>query len=55
MNLCLRCIYNDLQCLIKIKNNLDLLIVLVDHLLKINKEFKGLWRLEIQTTFTEMN
>ena len=34
---------------------LDLLIVLAVHLLKINKEFKDLWRLEIQNTFTKMN
>ena len=33
----------------KNKNNLVLLIVLVDHLLK------SLWRQEIQNTFTEMN
>ena len=36
-------------------NNLVLLIVLVDHLLKIDKECKILWRQEIQNTFTEMN
>ena len=35
--------------------SLDLLIVLVDHLVKMSKEFKDLWRQEIQTTFTEMN
>ena len=40
-------------CLRYIENSLDLLIVLLDHLLKTNKEFKDLWRL--QNTFTEMN
>ena len=39
----------------KNKNNLGLPIVLVVHLLKANKEFKSLWRQEIQNTFTEMN
>ena len=34
--------------------SLDLLIVLVVHLLKTNKEFKSLWRQEIQNTFTEI-
>ena len=33
----------------------DLLIVLVDHLLKIKKEYKKLKKQEIQNTFTEMN
>ena len=28
---------------------------LVDHLLKINKEFKSLKKLEIQTIYTKMN
>ena len=45
INLCLKCIYN----------NLDLLIVLVDHLLKINKEFKNLYKQEIYIIFTKMN
>ena len=36
-------------------NNPDLLIVLVVHLLKINKEFKNLKKQEIQTIFTKMN
>ena len=36
-------------------NNLDLLIVLVDHLLKIKKEFKNLKKQEIQSIFIEMN
>ena len=31
------------------------LYLLAVHLLKINKEFKSLWRQEIQNTFTEMN
>ena len=34
---------------------IHLLIVLVDHLLKISKEFKSLWRQKIQNKFTEMN
>ena len=33
----------------------DLLIVLVVHLLKINKEFKNLKKQEIQAIFTKMN
>ena len=33
----------------------DLLIVLVDHLLKIKKGFKNLKKQEIQNIFTEMN
>ena len=33
----------------------DLLTVLVDHLLNINKEFKSLKKLEIQTIYTKMN
>ena len=33
----------------------DLLIVLVDHLQKIKKEFKNLKKQEIQTIFTKMN
>ena len=33
----------------------DLLIVLVDHLLKIKKEFKNLKKQEIQAIFTKMN
>ena len=32
-----------------------LLIMDHNHLIKKNKEFKDLWRLEIQTTFPEMN
>ena len=36
-------------------NNLDLLIVLVDHLLKIKKEFKSLEKQEIQSILIEMN
>ena len=38
----------------KNKKNLVLLKVLVYHLPKIDKEFKCLWRQEIQNTFTEM-
>ena len=45
INLCQKCILN----------NLDLLIVLADRLLKINKEFKNLMKREIQTIFTKMN
>ena len=30
-------------------------LVLVDHLLKMNREFKDSWRLEIQNTFTNMS
>ena len=33
----------------------DLLIMLVDHLLKIKKEFKNLKKQEIQHIFIEMN
>ena len=33
----------------------DLLIVFVDHLLKIKKEFKNLKKQEIQAIFTKMN
>ena len=33
----------------------DLLIVLVDHLLKLKKEFKNLKKQEIQAIFTKMN
>ena len=33
----------------------DLLIALVDHLLKIKKEFKNLKKQEIPTIFTKMN
>ena len=36
-------------------NNLDLLIVFVDHLIETNKEFKNLCRQEIQIMFTRMN
>ena len=36
-------------------HNLDLLIVLVDHLLKINKEFKKLCKQKVKITFTIMN
>ena len=36
-----------------LKNNLVLVIVLMDHLLKTDKEFKSLRRQEIQNTFTE--
>ena len=32
-----------------------LLMVLVEHLLKTNKEFKSLWRQEIQIVSTKMN
>ena len=35
--------------------SLDLLIVLVDHLLKIEKEYKNSKKQEIQDTFTEMS
>ena len=45
----------QMQCLIKIKSSLDLFVLLVGHLLKMNKEFKSLWRQDIQNTFTEMN
>ena len=41
----LKCIYNSP----------DLLKVLVDHLLKIKKEFKDLKKQEIQKIFAEMN
>ena len=34
------------------QDNLDLLIVLVDHLLRINKEFKNLYKQEIQIIST---
>ena len=33
----------------------NLLTVLVDHLLNINKKFKSLKKLEIQTIYTKMN
>ena len=33
----------------------QLLTVLVDHLLNMNKEFKSLKKLEIQTVYTKMN
>ena len=33
----------------------NLLAVLVDHLLSINKEFKSFKKLEIQTIYTKMN
>ena len=36
-------------------DNQDLLIVLVDHLLKIKKEFKNLKKQGIQAIFTKMN
>ena len=36
-------------------NNLDLLIALVDHLLKTRKEFKNLKKKEIQAIFTKIN
>ena len=36
-------------------DNLGLLIVLADHLLRINKEHKSLNKLEIQDILTEMN
>ena len=39
----------------KLMMYLDVLIVHVDHLLKINKEFKDLWRHETQIIFTGMN
>ena len=35
--------------------NFNLLIALVDHLLNINKEFKILKKLVIQTIYTKMN
>ena len=35
--------------------NLGLLIVLVDHLLRIKKKYKSLNKLEIQDIFTKMN
>ena len=35
--------------------SLDLLIALVDHLLKTNKEFKNSKKQEIQAIFTKMN
>ena len=38
-----------------ILNNLDLLIVLVDHLLEMNKEFRNLCKQEIQIISTKMN
>ena len=44
-NLCLKCI----------SDNLGLLIVLADHLLRIKKEYKSLNKLEIQDIFIEMN
>ena len=36
-------------------SNLNLLTALADHLLNINKEFKSLKKLEIQTISTKMN
>ena len=36
-------------------NNQDLLIVLVDHLLKTEEELKNLKKQETQTIFTKMN
>ena len=45
INLCLKCILD----------NQGLPIVVVDHSLKINKEYKSLNKLEIQDIFTEMN
>ena len=36
-------------------NNLDLLIALVDHLLKTRKEFKNLKKQEIQAIFAKTN
>ena len=36
-------------------DNLGLLIVLADHLLRINKEHKSLNKLDIQDILTEMN
>ena len=45
INLCLKCI----------KNNQNLLIALVDHLLKTKKEFRNLKKQEIQTIFTKIN
>ena len=38
-----------------LSDNLGLLIVLVDHLLRIKKEFKSLNKLEIEDIFTKMN
>ena len=37
------------------KDNLDLLIMLVDRLLKIKKEFKDFKKQEIQAIFSKMN
>ena len=42
------------SCLTCILNNQDLLIVLVDHLLKTKKEFKNLKKQETQTIFTKI-
>ena len=36
-------------------NSQDLLIVLVDHLLKAKQEFKNLKKQEMQSIFTELN
>ena len=44
-NLCMKCI----------KNNMDLLIALVGHLLKTKKELKNLNKQEIQAIFTKMD
>ena len=44
----------DKLCLKCILNNLDLLIVLVDYLLDITKEFKNLCKNEIQIIFAKM-
>ena len=38
-----------------LKQPLDLLIVLLDHLLKIKKEYKNLKKQEIHNIFTKMN
>ena len=38
-----------------ISDNLGLLIALVDHLLRIKKQYKSLNKLEIQDLFTKMN
>ena len=45
LNLCLKCI----------ENNQDLLIVLVNRLLKTKKELKNLKKQELQAIFTKMN
>ena len=43
-----------MKCLKCFSDNLGLLIVLLDHLLIVNKEYKSLNKLEIQDIFTKM-